>query len=218
MFSKLYAATFVIVIVLGILYQRDYMTVSAAEAMILEERMRRNTELAQTSSFVFERYAGTRHRDRVEGTRGLMMTDGSLRLSGNLWVAQSDDKGSNTVRIHTELATGQVTMPMAAGGPKLAPALAPRNGPPSNLQALQFPNEVRVYLSDGVLLTSNVTLSFLAQVAQTQQPVEFRGTGQTLNGRGLLFRMDEGTFELGGPVTGRVEPARSRLLQQEIQR
>jgi hypothetical protein len=207
MVSRLYAAAFILIVVLGLMYQRDYMKTSAAEVLMIEERMRRDTVLLAASDFVFDRYLGGQLRDRIEGANGAIMTSGALNLSGRLWISQFGPE--STTRIHTETATGQMVIPQGSSRARLADAKT--SSEPTNVQVLQFPEEVRMYLPDGVVKTSQVTLSFVAQLLQTKSEVEYHGTGKILRGKGLWFRLNDGTFELGGPVSGRLEPARATL-------
>ena len=206
MLSRIYAVAFVTIVVLGVFYQHDYMRISAAEVRIIEERMRRNTVLLGASDFVFDRYDAGRRSDRIEGATGHIMTDGSLELKGRLWVTQFGANGPT--KINTELATGRMVLSQGSNRPRLSEGSS--DGSSSNLQVLQLPEDVKMYLPDGIIQTSRVTLSFVGQLLQTESPVAYFGTGKNLRGRGLLFRLNDGTFELGGPVSGRLEPARAR--------
>jgi hypothetical protein len=185
------------------------MKVSTAEVRVLEERMRRDTALITTKEFVFDRFVDGRRTERMEGARGLVMTHGQLTLGGNLWITQITPEGETT-RIHTEEAQGHLVMPQGTTRPRLGSTSAKKQpgAAGSNLQTLHFPKRVKVYLQDGVLDTSDVHLNSTDQTIYTLAPVTYLGTGKNLRGTGLSFKLEDGSFELGGPVAGRLDPER----------
>jgi hypothetical protein len=201
--SRLYAALFVALILGGTIFQRRYMASSAAELELIELRMQTQTELLSARDFVMDRYENGGRTDRVSAEEGVVMTDGQIVLKDDIWFMRYDGF-SITSRVHTQEAFGNVDFPEST---KKSKSSIPFIDTGTSLQRFHLPQEVVVYLNDGILRSDNVFFDFPKQNLYTASAVTFRSKDQHLNGRGMSYQLKSGAFELGGPVSGEFNPA-----------
>jgi Lipopolysaccharide-assembly, LptC-related len=215
--SRVYALFFVAIIIAGAFYQRQYMRVSTAEVKALEERLRRDNDLLATKDFVLDRFANGRRVDRISAGNGRVTTDGTLNLESNIWITHFNEDSTHS-KVHSNLASGKLILPSkdspnaATVDPEGTESENPRKrgATRGSLETLRFPEEVTAYMPEGVVRTNNVLLDFGTHLLTTDQVVTFRGQGKSLRGKGMSFNIEDGEFELRGPVTGELEPVRTK--------
>lgn len=203
MVSRLYAAVFVALIVGGSVFQRSYMASSAAELELIERRMRSQTELLRSSDFVMDRYENGSRTDRVSAEEGIVMTDGQIILKTDIWFTRYEGQ-TVTSRLHSQEAFGIVDFPESNKKSKSSLQFVDSS---TSLQRFHLPQDVFVYLNDGLIRSDNVFFDFPRQTLYTTSAVTFRSRDQRLRGKGMSYQMQTGSFELGGPVSGEFSPA-----------
>jgi lipopolysaccharide export system protein LptC len=215
--SRIYALFFVAIIIAGAFYQRQYMRTSTAEIKALEERLRRDNDLLSTKDFVLDRFANARRVDRISAGNGRVTTDGTLNLDTNLWIIHFNEDSTHS-KVHSNLASGKLILPskdspsVATVEPEGTESENPRErgATGGSLETLRFPEEVTAYMPEGVVRTNDVLLDFGTHLLTTDQVVTYRGQGKSLRGKGMSFNIEDGEFELRGPVTGELEPVRTK--------
>lgn len=218
MISRIYALFFLVCIMFGAFYQRQYMRTSTAEIKALEARLQRDSDLLNTNDFMLFRYAKGRRVTRISAGHGRVTTDGTLKLESNIWITHFNEDATQS-KVHSSLASGKLILPSnesrskattAMEGPETEEEAQKRGTSRGRLESLRFPQEVTAYLPEGVVRTTDVSLDFATHMLTTDEVVTYRGQGRSLRGKGMSFNIESGEFELRGPVTGELEPARTK--------
>lgn len=183
---------------------------SAAELELIERRMRSQTELLSARDFVMDRYEGGSRTDRVSAEEGYVMTDGQIILKTDIWFTRYEQKKVAS-RLHSQEAYGIVDLPEDESRKTASLQFVDSR---TSLQRFHLPQDVVVYLNDGLIRSENVFFDFPRQTLFTTSLVTFRGRDQHLRGKGMSYEMQTGAFELGGPVSGEFNPAAHDLDQK----
>ena len=111
MLSRIYSIIFLLAIVGGLIFQRQYMKDSAAQIKLLEARMQTDTLLIGVKNVSVNRYVRGRRSDKIAAQKGEILTDGLVRLENDIWFTRyRDAEGKVSSRLHSESVFGRINM------------------------------------------------------------------------------------------------------------
>lgn len=207
MISRVYSLIFILVVVGGMIFQRHYMRSSKKEVSEIEARLGKDTVLVSTKSLTINRYHHNLRSELLRADTAEVLTSGDLSLEGDIQLFRFED-GLPITRLRSETASGYMRLPSAQAKKSNRDSVASLQD--HRAENLRFPEKVKVFLQDGQIETTDLVLNFDGEQLETQDSVIYRGSGKSLRGQGMSYKLRSGEFELGGPVTGVFDPVENR--------
>jgi hypothetical protein len=197
--AKLFVFGCLLLVLLGVWFQKSYMASSSADLSFDPMGKEMVQELLSVRPFTSDQYALGKVKSKLKAHEMKYFNNGRMVLTGDIEYTDFDKNGKVSLVINTEKALGEVLSDSQSSNFLHSS---------KKLKSVKLPEAVKLRLGgQDVILTKNVQIDFVEGLLKTPEDVDLVGPGKKLHGKGFSYLMNSQEYHMGGPIEATLLPS-----------